>query len=225
MTPRDERAPETPATHDAARLALPWLASGTLEPEERKRVELHLSDCVPCREELAVEHRLREAVRDGVDVAPAPHPIQLARLIERIDAAEAGGPQQDGARARSSRLWRWLVAGQAAAILLLAASLVARGGRESSKPTFRTLSAAPSSIEPAAGMRIRVVFADTLDQRGVRELLLPLGAEIVSGPSPLGVYTIALSGERDAEPLAWVVAHLRAQPQVRFAEPVADGRP
>jgi anti-sigma factor RsiW len=213
-----------PASHEESRLALPWLANGTLDAAERQGVEAHVAACAECAADLAAERRLHDELRGTTAVSPAPHPVQLARLWSRIDGSEESAPAPRRGRARSPlagwpRAARWLVAAQAATILLLLA-LGTPFGRERSG-AFRTL-AAGDLANGAAGSteRLRVVFADTLDQRSLREILLPLGAEIVAGPSPLGVYTLVLPA--DAEPIGWVLTHLRARPEVRFAEPVRD---
>ena len=213
-----------PAPHEAARLALPWLANGTLDGDERRGVEAHVAACDECAADLADERRLRDELRRATAVSPAPHPVQLSRLWSRIEGFASSAPAPRRGRAGWTlagwpRAARWLVAAQAATILLLLA-LGASLGRE--RPaTFRTLAADDlANVGAASTERLRVVFADTLDQRGLREILLPLGAEIVAGPSPLGVYTLVLPA--DAEPIGWVLAHLRARPEVRFAEPVRD---
>ena len=64
-----------------------------------------------------------------------------------------------------------------------------------------------------------MVFAESTPEAEIRRLLATVRGEIVGGPSPLGVYTVALPA--DGEPLPVVLSHLRAQPQIRFAEPVA----
>ncbi|HEX5759875.1 MAG TPA: hypothetical protein VF121_11820, partial [Thermoanaerobaculia bacterium] len=87
---------------------------------------------------------------------------------------------------------------------------------------FRTLAAAA----PAPGAaRLRVLFAEETSERALRAVLQRVGGRIVDGPSPLGVYTVALPTGPAADPLEVVVAHLRAQPEVRFAGPAAGGGP
>ena len=121
------------------------------------------------------------------------------------------------------RLWRRIALGEAAAILALAALLVAPEAPSSrAAGEFRLLGAASGSIPNGEARRLRVVFDDRVDQRSLRELLLPLGAEIVGGPSPLGVYTVAVPEDRRSEPLTWLVSHLRSLPEVRFVEPVNE---
>jgi Putative zinc-finger len=212
---------------------LPWYLNATLEEAEARRVEAHLGGCVECAEELARCRRLAAAVREAGEVAPSPHPAGFARLMARIDAAEAGGVggalrRRLGAgwRRLSEPLWRapagvrWALAAELAAIGLLAALLL----RPAPAPPalYRTLSdpvAAATSAQP----RLRVVFADDVTEGEMRRLLLGIRAEIASGPSPFGAYTLVLPAGGAGDPLAEVVAHLRAQDKVRFVEVIAEG--
>jgi len=75
--------------HDAAWLLLPWLANGTLDGAESRQVEAHVDGCERCRHELERCQDLAVALRSGPETAPTPHPIQLSRLMARIDALAA----------------------------------------------------------------------------------------------------------------------------------------
>jgi hypothetical protein len=299
--------PKHDERHDSVWLLLPWYANGTLETAERLLVEDHLAGCPSCREEVARCNGLAAALRDRPEIAPSPHPLQLARLMERLDAPDAGdaddageaGDASDrgdageasaarqaadaGARFRkrgapllggTPRLVRWVLAGQLAAVILLATALTfgpARrfesgksGSPGAARPAqhagadFITLAApsaqAGSLPAPAATPQIHVVFVDTATARQMKEVLLSIRGRLVDGPSPLGAYTLELpapapaaaappaggfqaagTGDlapapsapraalREAPPdsVGIVLAYLRSQPIVRFAEPVA----
>lgn len=199
---------------------LPWYANGTLGETERRAVEEHAERCERCREEAQACRQLGDAVRTAVE-APTPHPARLSRLMSRLD--EADGPS---VRARLGSLLlatprpvRWVLAGQLAALLLLAAGWM---GKPSSPPPpaeFKTLSDAAAPAAPAEAPRVRVVFADGTTERQIRDVLLPIGGQLAGGPSQLGVYTLELPAGRD--PLPVVLQHLRSRPEVSFAEPVA----
>src|SRR5260370_36349639 len=77
--------------HENVWLLLPWYVNGTLQAAERRLVDDHLAACPSCLEELARSKALAAALRTRQESAPSPHPIQLARLIERIEASEASG--------------------------------------------------------------------------------------------------------------------------------------
>jgi len=104
---------------------------------------------------------------------------------------------------------RIVLAGQLAALLLLAVALAVRSPRllPPAGPTqafhlpvaaappavYHTLSA-PSGGEAAAASRpqIRVVFAETATEKQIREVLLRARGRLVDGPSPLGTYILEI---------------------------------
>lgn len=235
----DERTDERTAKARRNRLhrrvwdLLPWYANGTLAAAERRTVEEHLASCAPCRDEVGRCRGLGAAVGAAEEVAPSPHPVQLARLMARIEEAEAHPAGEDGApRARfgallaaTPRAVRLLFAAQAAALLLLAAGLAWRQGAAPAPALFETLSTEPeaavSSPAAATGARLRVLFADSATEREVRDVLAAVRGQIVGGPSPLGAFTVEIPTGPGVDPLPLVLAHLRSRPQVTFAEPVA----
>jgi hypothetical protein len=87
--PGQPSEPPDSSGHDDAWLLLPWLANGTLDAEETRQVESHVAACERCRHELERCQDLAAALRSGPETAPSPHPIQLARLMARLDAADA----------------------------------------------------------------------------------------------------------------------------------------
>ena len=224
---------QRPAARDGCepiRLLLPWYANGTLEPAERAQVEAHLALCPACSREAQGCQELAGAVRGAEPVAPSPHPVQLSRLLARIEEAERPrrreGSEPFGERLRrrvagfaaAPAALRWALAAQLVLILGLVGALA---WDEPGPPSvYRTLS--DQAVPPSDATRLRVLFAETATEAEIRRLLLPLQAEITGGPSPLGAYTLALpaSGE-GGESVSVVLAHLRSQPQVRFAEAVA----
>lgn len=202
---------------------LPWYVNGTLPGEELRAVEDHLDACARCREEVAVCRATREALAETGEVAPSPHPVQLARLLTRVDQLESG--QGRGRRPFLASLkallvptspLRALLAFQLAITALLVGLLVWQQRQPETLPLYRTLSApdAPRGNEA----RVRVVFAETATEKEIREILLRVHGEIVAGPSVFGTYTVEIP--TGGETPGALLAHLRSQPQVRFAEPV-----
>ncbi len=206
---------------------LPWLINGSLDPTEARAVEDHLADCPSCRAEYEDCQGLAERVAAEASGAPVVHPARLDRLLARLGADETELPPYRRRRPRREAIRtafrrtpisvRWLLAGQLAALVL---ALVALGiGRPAPSPPaeFRTL-ATTSQSGSGEGRYVRVVFAPETSEAELRSLLVGLRAELVGGPSPGGVYTLALpaaphDGPQDAE-----LGLLRAHPRVRFAE-------
>jgi hypothetical protein len=214
-------------THQRIWDLLPWYVNGALPSEERRAVEDHLAACSRCHEEVAVCRATREALAEAGEVAPSPHPIQLARLLSKVDELESG--QGRGKRPFLASLRalliptnpvRALLAVQLAITALLVGLLLWQQRQPQTLALYRTLSSSEAPRGNAA--RMRVLFTETATEKEIREILLRVQGEIVGGPSAFGTYTIEIP--TDGEPPGALLAHLRSQPQVRFAEPVpAEG--
>lgn len=212
---------------------IPWYVNGSLPAEERRAVEDHLAGCLRCREEERFCRRTAEALQQAGEVAPSPHPVQLARVMARIDEAEA-----EHGRGRLRRLvdgvrsWRPFPASPVRAMLAaqfaIAALLVGLVVWQHRQPTvpaapaeYHTLS--DPEAPPAGPVRLRLLFSENATEREIRELLLGVKGEIVGGPSPLGAYTVEIP--LGGDPQGVLLTHLRSHPKVRFAEPVTGGTP
>lgn len=227
------------ATHDHRRVweLIPWHVNDTLDPAERDRVEAHLAACPECRAEVELCRQLVAAGGRPEDLAPAPHPAQLDRLVDRI-AAEEGEPRRAGSGRSGSRRLLPGIRRLAAVLAILAAGvagyLVAPGTPTGAGPApgpgatppaeYRTLSASEERPAVAPGAPVlRMVFAPATPEEEMRRILLAVRGEIVGGPSPLGVYTVRpATADGDEEPLTVVLQHLRRQPEVLFVEAVGD---
>jgi hypothetical protein len=224
-------------SHQRVSELLPWYVNGSLAQPERERVEAHLAACRRCQEEESACRRTAAAVAGAGELAPSPHPIQFQRVLARIEESEreehrhAGGwrllaPFRALVQATPRPLRGALVA-QAAVIFLLVGFLAwdtlrpvspAAGTSPagSSPAIYRTLSdPAPA---PAPTFRLRVMFSPKATEEQIRGLLHGIQGEITAGPSRLGLYTVEVPAAGD--PAAGVLARLRSEPQVTFAEPV-----
>lgn len=83
-----------------------------------------------------------------------------------------------------------LVVAQAAVIVLMLSLPMER-------KTFSTLS--QPVVEVNSGPRINVVFSGTATEAQIRALLNRVGAQIVSGPTPEGLYVISIRSGTDEE--------------------------
>lgn len=196
--------------HERAAGLLPWLASGTLEGEERERVERHVRHCLPCRAELAEQRALMALVRRQPAVQMSPE-AGFERLSRRIDSTP---PRRTAIPPRT--LWALAAAAAIAGVgwTLTAGLLGPEPGPEAA--AYGTLSNATSD-----GALIDVIFTDGVREAEMRELLTELGAEIVAGPSrSLGRYTLRIPASRGVLPdVDAVVRRLLGDDRVRFAGP------
>jgi hypothetical protein len=233
---------------DAAASLLPWFVNETLSAEDRGRVEAHLADCASCRAELAAERHIRTLLRQPEAVQAVPQ-LGLRKLLARIDeerplmagqhavadvtpvhtthmAHSAPPPGLTGAR-RVRRPWRtaltpWLAAAvvvEAIGLGVLGAqSAHQRNGLESA--SYSTMTAIAPSVTDGPGFR--VVFTPGMTLIELRDVLRAQRLVVVAGPSEAGVFTLRLAGgATDAGASTDALVTLRADPRVRFAEPVA----
>lgn len=204
-------------THRTCWKLLPWYVNGTLQAAEHEGVERHLETCEPCREEVASLGDLQEHVQSENRQEPrtlAQSPAMalergLRQTLDRIDV-------EPRLRFRTSPTVRWLLAGQAAAIVLLA-SLLVRPQTPAGPKTFHTLSDRPVAQETTdVRDTLRIVFDSRATEAEIRHLLRSAEAEIVAGPSEVGAYTLRVPPASDSTRLAT----LRADPLVRLVESV-----
>ncbi|MFL6196686.1 MAG: hypothetical protein ACJ75H_21060, partial [Thermoanaerobaculia bacterium] len=68
-----------------------------------------------------------------------------------------------------------------------------------------------------------MMFSPRATEKEIRGLLLDVRGQITEGPSPLGVYTVAVPAGGD--PVKMLLARLRSEPQVVFVERAAGEEP
>ena len=228
---------------------LPWYVNGTLEAGELRAVEEHVQGCGICREEVRYWRGFAGVLQQEGELAVSADAglERLRSRLGAAGAAPRGHRGRGGARRwvsglrRSPAPLRWALAAQLVVILglagLVAGPLLDRdettraGGApvepaESTEPIapapagpFRTLSDDPGPASAADAVLLRVLFTDRTREREIRGALISVGGRIVDGPSPTGVYTVAVDGA--AEETA-ALETLRSLPQVLLAERAAS---
>jgi anti-sigma factor RsiW len=218
---------QTENPHPEIEELLPWYANGTLTPAETSAVERHLEQCPACRLELEQCRVLATQLHDQAEAAWQPTASHFDRLLADLDRltplapAPASPPLLQRLRAwlqatPSPVRWTLALESLAVAALVLVVALPA----PPTEPGYETLSD-EETVPATAGPRLRVVFADSATVGEIQQLLRGIDAQIVAGPTPLGVYTLAVSGgERPAAVQDQAAAALRGHPQVRLVEPL-----
>jgi anti-sigma factor RsiW len=198
-------------------MLLPWYVTGRLTPEERARVEIHLSGCEACQAELGIERQLHARIADlPLDVERGW--ASMSRLLERERGLgrAAHRPAFANVRRRFSArpLWLgWAVAAQVGVLTLLGAFVVTH--EPTSQPArYHVLGAAPETAAADA----MAIFKPDVPEHRLRELLQASHAQLVGGPTEAGAYVLHLPPAERAADLAW----LRNRPEVETAQPV-DG--
>jgi len=218
-------SPTTERAHAEARDLIPWWVNGRLTESEAQQVESHVAQCVECRADVEVERRVLAAVRRRSQVTYAPQ-VSLQKLMSRIEDVEREVPTRPAvdasralARSAAESGSRWRLA--AGVLLGLALGLAAAGGWRAASPGGTASYTTASVTQRPAGRpaQIRVVFSPTVTVEELIRVVAGNGLAIVDGPSESGVYGLATAARSEVS-LPESLVRLRADPRVRFAEPV-----
>jgi hypothetical protein len=218
--------------------AIPWILNGSVSQAEAHSMQEHLRVCADCREALAFERRVREAIgQPQVNVSDAePGWQQLCARLDDPSADKQPLPIED----RSARMLRsrrspsapvrWLAAAVIVEALALGASVTASWSNHRPPETvavYRTLSQA-DAVTHAPTIRVVLAPSVTLEQFG--NLLHAAHLQVVAGPSKAGVWSLAPADDAPSVATEAALRELRGSPQVQFAEPLesaarAQGQP
>jgi anti-sigma factor RsiW len=216
----ESKPPDCP---DAVTQLLPWYVNGTLSTADVRRVEAHLEQCAACRADLNEQRHLADLIRASAPVEYGPQ-AGWRKLQARVEAAGQAASQAStshpGAWRSKSRPVAWLAAAvvvQSLALVALAGAGLLGWSTADMSPRYRTL----TSTAAAGGTRLRVVFAPATTLGELNDLLRANQLMAIAGPSEAGLFTLAMqSSSVDQEALRIVLARLRADPRVRFADPL-----
>jgi hypothetical protein len=211
------RRTEHSAEHHEVSALIPWYVNDTLDDGECRRVDSHLVGCAVCRDDLAVQRRIHEAIdaQPSVDYMPV---ASLKRLQARLDAqpAESASLHTALAEQRSSHSapWRTWMAASAAGVAVAAGLFTADHWMQTERlqPDYHTVT---TSVSRPAGEVIRAVFAPTITLVELQTILDEAQLRIVSGPTEAGVYSLASNSTLTVRAS---LALLRQHSTVRFAE-------
>lgn len=205
---RTPRSATVPAHHEAVFELLPWLVNGTLRGAERGAVLEHVHSCLTCRRELDALRALAALIRS---------PNGDQRCEDSLRRLHARMTPRAVVRQRSP----WA----AAAVLALVVGMVSAlsGNTEASVAWLKNTGLSMMSQTHIADsssptVRAHLVFYDNITERQLRALLLSVGADLIEGPTPHGVYTIAFSRVASQQ-VAWeALSELRHSRRVVYAE-------
>jgi Putative zinc-finger len=208
---------ENSAEHHEVSALLPWYVNETLGEVDRQRADAHLGICTACREDLAAQRRICEAIdaQPAIDYMPV---ASLKRLQARLDTLAESDPTIAPVKEQpTQRLpWRgWMAASLAAmavAVALVAANRWVPFEARLTQPNYRTVT---NSAPRPQGEVIRAVFAPSITLVELQTILDEAQLRIVSGPTEAGVYSLASNSTLTVRAS---LALLRQHSTVRFAE-------
>lgn len=169
---------------------LPFYVNGTLTDEEQRKVEDALAANPSIKDELDFLQKLRGEIKAQA-VENSPGELGLKRLQKMITEERFHNNPMAHARSKITKEqnWRWRIIAVAACLLLVLQSVVMFSTPRSSD----LVAAGGGQIISSKGRIVSVTFVPTAQEENIRKLLLSIDANIVDGPSALGVYKIAVS--------------------------------
>lgn len=174
----------TPGNDHPAHL-LPWYLNGTLNADERQDVESWVVSSPQGQADLQMWQAVRQQARVPVDV-PADE-LAWRRLKAKLPVSRAP----------------WWQAAIAAGVLLVAGLQVSILNRDAE--IHRPLGETPLADQ----WRLTLRFQSSVSLADVESLLNRYDAQLVSGPSALGLYTVAVP--RSGQPVDKLLERLRAE--------------
>ncbi len=214
-----EQASNHPA-HEAVWELLPWYHNDGLDAVQRALVDGHLRECLICAREV---RHLRQL---GMAIAAPANEQACAQAFQRLSAKI--DTHQSSWRERLRILLVGLATPApmlaAVAVIALCTLLVWNGHRadeavtDSAEKQFQTLGRHDSRDSPLAQPLLRVVLKDSVSAAIRQSWLSAHDAELVDGPSDIGVMTVRVKlGPRS---VATVIDQMRAEADTLFVEPL-----
>lgn len=179
---------------------LALLINGQLDVNEQAELEKQIA----ANEELAAEAEFLGALQKGIQQQHTvpPGAMGLARLKRDIASeqrrtnteaqATVSSGNATGKVKAASNFWKPLSI--AACCLLAVQSFLTMQGPSRDDPSG-VVPLSGSALP--AGPQLQVVFKDTATAGQIREGLLSINAELISGPGALGIYTVQLPANAD----------------------------
>lgn len=198
------------SSHDEVQQLLPWLANGTLAPEEILRVDAHLGECAECRADAAAELRLARAV--------AGLPLDCGNSWQRI--SKRLQPDAAAPVPTAPALWRrrvplvWAIASPFAAAAAVALVLVNVATMR--QPTVEPQYHALGSMQMPQPANLVVQFAPATRIADLQSALQGVDARLVDGPTETGAYLLRV----DQAKRELALKRLRDNQVIALAEPI-----
>lgn len=202
-------------SHEQAVELLPWLLNGSMDEDEQEKVREHALSCVVCRRELQALELINRFISDAAKSEPIPAP-DMRRINARIDRwiEHRSGLRQWFSRWSDTvtNPWRLAFAAQTVLVIALAAMILWPASEEAE---FTTLTQ-PRSLPD--GRYLRVVLSPDTAVSELAGLLDDMELRVADGPTPRGVYTLAVPQPLTGDDRLRLLQRLQENPRVLFAQ-------
>jgi hypothetical protein len=170
----------TPVEPDNIESLLPFYLNGTLSNEERREVEKALEHSAVLREELVFLEQIKHDVKAYQPAMASPGEVGWQRLQQQINETSVIEPKHR----------KWRVTAMISSTLLIAQSLWI--GIMAPTAFYAPAGGEQSPTQQAAKtVSFQVAFNPNATEAAIRAALLMVDAQIISGPSALGLYVVS----------------------------------
>jgi RNA polymerase sigma-70 factor (ECF subfamily) len=182
---------------------IPLYINGALAGKHKIAFEKSLKNDPNLKQEYMEFYEI-EAYFDQLDTVSKPHLDRLYTTVKNsLDDIQAESEEADeelqavGAKANflqdmlSSPRIGW---GLAALQFVLLVMVLIFSGPDNTAPVDASVTAAQILQQQSRGKKLNVIFQDNATHQQIRDLLLALQAEVHSGPTDIGLYTITVEG-------------------------------
>jgi anti-sigma factor RsiW len=219
--------------HDSTWLLIPWYVNGRIGDQQRSDVDAHLRTCHACQHEVLAQRQLCKAMADSNPEIEQLPSASLRRLMQTIEAHQPTTRElplhvekatvithlQRVKLMLCSTRWAESVAASVAVIAAAISGVLLLNHVElNSKAPSANYHTVTSPAARVPSEVIRAVFTPSITVAEMQTILNEAQLNIVAGPTPAGVYSLAKTGSRSVNES---LMQLRNHPQVLFAEPSA----
>lgn len=183
--------------HLEAWALLPWYIMDNLDADEHEMVEQHINVCSLCRKEALEQKRFASAIseRHYLDDAEDKSWQNISAMVD----AESQQSSSNIARLISKQTkprapTQWATFGLIAASVLMAIVIVPNVIKQEGE--YETL----TDGAVVAGEFLRIKAADGIGRTSMLALFETHNLELLSGPSPTGVYTVKSKSKQNLAP-------------------------
>ncbi|GGB97103.1 hypothetical protein GCM10011352_24060 [Marinobacterium zhoushanense] len=203
----------TDSNHDENLMALlPWYVNGTLTEDERQAVEALLQRSAEARATLETLQTLQTDIKAELQ-EPVPGDLGWKRLQKSIHSQPTPIPKTQ----RDRPIWNRFLAAAAVLIIALQVGLLLKTPTDT---TPQLLGTKPGTEQLQDAQLYRLVIAPDARWSEVEALLLELNAQLVDGPSAVGVVSVAIKAPADQAET--VLEQLNSHPAIEHAQAVRN---
>ena len=230
---RNDTETHTQSAHVACWEILPWYVNGSLQADERLRVEQHLAACPHCHQEVASLQQFQDSLLE-YDATAQQQELAFNRLMQRIKKTGDAIPGSKSQPTGKTGINTWLATVRATfqrrnmtyAITVALVVGVIVGlliPQQTDQKIYTTLST--TQAYQAGQLPVHVIFKPQTPELEIRKLLQHHHATVIAGPTTNGIYTLAIDKRSLTAPQQQaLLKELRQQPAITWVSALPDGR-